>query len=174
MAKLRKMLGNMDSVECVDLRALIETQSKGTLTAWAVSYAKEQYLPIYEAQCSEGPGFRDIIGQCEAHVDGNLKLADLKPFLKKGRELSAKVEHPIAQAAARAVATACATANTPTNAFGFLLYGAAAVAYAQHGLEADAETYDRAATAELQKALASLQKAAIPDEAKPAKIKWNC
>ena len=74
---------------------------------------------------------------------------------------------PVALAAARAVSTACAAAQTPTNAFGFLLYGAAACAYHSAGLSEAADVYDRLAEEELQRALLSLQAVLVPDEPHP-------
>lgn len=101
MAKLRKMLGNIESQECILLMRLIETQSKETLAA-------------------------------------------------------------------------CAAVSTPTNALGFLFYGAAAIAYSKEGLTQSAEVYDAAASLELNRAYESLKDAAVPDEQHPAKIKWYC
>lgn len=40
MPKMRKMLGDINSQECIALMQLIETQSKDTLAAWAVNYVK--------------------------------------------------------------------------------------------------------------------------------------
>lgn len=48
MAKLRKMLGSPDSPYIISLMRLIETQSKHTISCWAVSYAQQVMLPIYE------------------------------------------------------------------------------------------------------------------------------
>lgn len=62
----------------------------------------------------------------------------------------------------------------PSNAFGFLLYGSAAIAYFKLGLKDSQENYDNLASNELKEALASLQKRAILNESKPVKIKWNC
>ena len=78
------------------------------------------------------------------------------------------------QAAARAIAVACAVAQTPTNALGFLFYGAAAAAYDQLGLAQKQDSYDQAATQELAEALQSLQECAAEHEENPAKIDWNC
>ena len=49
--KLRKTLGNMESPECQSLMRQMETQSRQTLATWAVAYAKERYLPIYQDAC---------------------------------------------------------------------------------------------------------------------------
>lgn len=170
MPKLRKMLGDINSPECVAMMRLIETQSKSTLAKWAVEYAKK-YLEIYNEGNSR-PG--EIISVCEEHLNGGMKLAEVKPFIKEAQEIARAEENPIYQAAARAISTACGTVNTPTNALGFLFYGAAAVAYSTIGLEATAEEYDRIAAEEFRKAYASLEKVSVPDEEKPAKIKWGC
>lgn len=174
MAKLRKMLGDITSRECRELMAVIETQSKHTLGTWAVSYAKEQYLPIYAKGETKNSRLEETVAACERFLAGEGKLAEVKPLLKEARELCAKIKDPTEQAAARAVATACAAIQTPTNTFGFLLYGAAASAYDQAGLEETGEVYDALAAKELQKALDSLQQAAVKDEPNPVKIKWNC
>lgn len=175
MAKLRKMLGNADSTESISLMRLIETQSKHTLADWAVNYAKENYLHIFEKECPGDMGMLEMLTGCEAYLTGSKKLDDIKPLLNAGtksaRDLS---ENPVAQAAARAITTACSTVRTPTNALGFLYYGAAATAYHTTGMLEDADTYDRLARKEFQKAISSLQKAAVADEAHPVKIKWNC
>ena len=83
-------------------------------------------------------------------------------------------DNPTAQAAARAVSTACASVHTPTSALGCLCYGAAAAAYSQAGLEQGAEVYDQIASKELEKAVDSLKQVCVPDELHPVKVKWNC
>ena len=175
MAKLRKMLCDINSPECTALMRLIETQSQATLAAWAVQYAKDNYLGIYKAQRPQDCLLRDTLLSCEQYLSGSRKLAELKPQLKEAAQAARGLyDNPVAQAAARAVSTACAVVKTPTNALGFLFYGSAAVAYSQAGLEETAETYNKIAETELQRAFASLQQASNPDEAHPARIKWNC
>lgn len=175
MPKLRKMLGDMESGECVSLMRLIETQSKMTLAAWAIRYARDHYLGIYESEYPDDLRMREIISVCEDYIEGNKKLSDINPVIKEAVQIARGVsDNPAGQAAARAVSTACAAVQTPTNSFGFLLYGAAAAAYSQAGLTEPAEVYDSLASAELQKAYESLQSAAVQDEPEPVKIKWNC
>lgn len=48
MAKLRKMLGSLEDPNIVSLMSLIETQSKTTLANWAITYAEDNFLKIYE------------------------------------------------------------------------------------------------------------------------------
>lgn len=175
MPKLRKMLGNINSPECVALMALIETQNKICLATWAVDYAKTNYLSIYQAQYPNDLRLRDAIIACEDYLKGKIKMESLKPIIKEATQNARELAHnPIAQAAARAIATACATIHTPTSALGFLFYGAASTAYTQVGMAEKAEVYDDLASAELKKAFVSLQQIAVPNEPCPAKIKWNC
>lgn len=172
--RLRKMLCDINSKECADLMRLIETQSKETLAKWAVGYAKNNYLRIYEEQ-KEDSRLRGALDLCEKYFSGNLKLAEVKPVVKEAAQLARDISgNPIAQAAARAISVACATINTPTNALGFLFYGSAAVAYSRAGLEESQEVYDRIAQEELLRALLSLKEVSAPDEKNPAKINWNC
>lgn len=182
MAKLRKMLGSIESQECKELMALIETQSKKTLAAWAADYAKNQYLGIYEEyakKCTDDSsicrGMAYGIDICTGYLNGERKLDEAKVVIREMRQTAQNcTDQPVMQAAARAISTACATVQTPTNALGFLFYGAATVAYHELGIEETQEAYEIVATRELKRAYASLQAAAVPDEKKPAKIKWGC
>lgn len=175
MPKLRKMLGDIHSRECIEMMRLIETQSAKTLAAWAVTYAKNHYLEIYETECPENSHLKDTISACEEYLKGSKKLIEIKPLLKEAVQLARDLtDNPAAQAAARAVSTACAAVQTPTNTLGFLFYGAAATAYSQSGLSQTAEIYDRIALDEFKKAYESLKKVSVPDEPNPAKINWNC
>ena len=142
MAKLRKMLGRADDPEIIALMRLMETQSSRTLACFAADYARENWLPVYEAHCPQ---------------DGRVREA-----------LDA------AAAWARAAATAAGVMGTPTNALGMCFYGAAAVAYHTLGVCAPAGKYDEAAAREFVRIHEALSRTAVPDEAHPVKINWNC
>ena len=174
MAKLRKMLGQADDPQIITLMRLIETQSKDTLAAWAAACAKERYLAIYEKAYPDDRRLRVLIDAVTAYRHGNLTLAQLKSLLRQARTIAQEVAAPAAQAAARAVSTACAVVQTPTNALGFVFYGAAAVAYDKVGLTASEEEYHSLAAAEFDTLAASLRAASVPEEAHPVKINWNC
>lgn len=174
MAKLRKMLGNIQSQTCKDLMALLETQNKRTLIAWAVGYAKARYLPLYISLHPEEHRLTEICDTCAAYAQGQGNLAMLKPLLRESSQLAREETDPIGQAAARAVSTACNTVMTPTSSLGFLFYGAAASAYRKAGLNQGSVLYDALAEQELVTALLSLREAAVPDEPNPAKLRWNC
>lgn len=170
---LRKTLGDISAPECIAMMRLIETQSKATLSIWAIRYAKERYLPIYETfDCnSELP---KVFAACERYLAGESKLAELKPLLRTARTIASGVTNPTAQAAARAAATACAVITTPTNAFGFLLYGAAAYAYQTAGTKGSPEIYNALASEEFRRAYENLKLCAVENEPNPAKINWGC
>lgn len=174
MAKLRKMLGQADDPQIITLMRLIETQSKDTLAAWAAACAKERYLAIYEKAYPDDRRLRELIDAVTAYRHGNLTLAQLKSLLRQARTIAQEVAAPAAQAAARAVSTACAVVQTPTNALGFVFYGAAAVAYDKAGLTASEEEYHSLAAAEFDTLAASLRAVSVPEEAHPVKINWNC
>lgn len=174
MAKLRKMLGSLEDPSIIGLMNLIETQSKETLTNWAVDYAEANFIEIYEKEYVGDDRLRNVIAAVREVLDGIKKLKDIKPLLREAAQIAKETEHPAAQAAARAVAVACAVIQTPTNSLGFTFYGAAAVIYDKVGLEEKPEVYDAMAPEEFKKILESLQKAAVTDEPNPVKIKWNC
>lgn len=175
MAKLRKMLGDIKSDECINLMKLIETQSHETLSKWAIGYAKENYLDIFLEAFPEDISLKSAISACGEYLGGEKKLKDIKPALKGAAETARGVsDNPTAQAAARAIAAACASVQTPANSLGFLFYGAAARAYHTLGLSDTAENYDRAAKEELQRAFEELKKVSAENEPNPVKINWNC
>lgn len=170
----RKMLGDVNSPGCRALMELIQTQSKSTLATWSLAFARERYLPVFKAVNPDDRTLDEAILAVDACLAGQIKPAALKAPINAAVLLARNESNPISQAAARAVSTACAVIRTPTNSLGFLFYGAAASAYNQVGVNADADTYARLAEAELLLALESLKAAAIPDEPNPAKIDWNC
>ena len=109
-----------------------------------------------------------------ANLRGDLTLKEAKVLLAEARKAAQEETDPVRQAAARAVSTACGTLTTPTNALGFAFYGAAAWAYHTAGTEAAREERDRLAQEELERILTSLRRAAVPDEADPVNVNWNC
>ncbi|WP_050697349.1 putative immunity protein [Anaeromassilibacillus senegalensis] len=175
MAKLKKMLGRADDPQIIALMEMIETQNKTTLANWAASYAEAHFLPIYEKAYSEDTRLRELILSVKMYLSGKQTFPAVKALLKQARQIAQEAEaSPAAQAAARAVSTACAVVQTPTNALGFVFYGAAASAYSQAGISETPDRYDALASAELDKLVESLQKALIPNDPNPVRITWNC
>ncbi len=176
MVKLRKMLGSADSPYIVSLMKLMETQSKETVAKWCLDYTEENILPIFEKRCPKDERARQAIDASRDWFLGKKKLPEVKDIIlnkchQAARELDSD---PAAQAAARACGQAAACFHTPTHALGMAFYGAAAIAYDQHGLEESPVLYDRIATIEVSKMEEALRKIAVPDEENPAKFKWFC
>ena len=175
MPKLRKMLGDAGSKECLAMMRLIDTQNEKTLAAWAVGYAKTHYLPVYEAERYDDPRLRNAVAACEEYLKGSMKLKDTKAALKEAGQIAAGLaDYPAVQAAARAVSTACSTVHSPSGALGFLFYGAAASAYSREGTGLGAAAYEKLAAEEFKKAFDSLKAASVADEQNPVKIRWYC
>ena len=175
MAKLRKMLGRADDPKLLALMRMIETQNKTTLARWAMDCARERYLPIYEECFPEDPRLGESLHAAASCLAGELALKDLKAHLKAARELPKEAEGaPAAQAAARAVTTACAVIQTPTSALGFVFYGAAARAYHQAGLTACAAVYDALAEEEFAALADILTDRMVTDEPDPIRVTWYC
>lgn len=175
MAKLRRMLGNINDEIIVELMRVIETQSKETISLWAVNYVEQNILNIYEKESNSDLRLREVIISTKEYLRGNMKLKEIKEALRKVKTIPKEVEeNPVAQASARAILTACATIQTPTNALGFTFYSVAAIVYNQVGVKEKVETYDKLAVNEFVKVLESLQEVAIKNEVNPVKVSWNC
>ena len=175
MRKLRKMLGDITDPSVVSLMRLIETQSKATLSGWAVDYAEKHYLGIYQKVYADERRLQEAVSGVREYLDGSRKQKDLKPLLQAAVQAAQEAEdNPPAQAAARAVATACRTVQSPASALGFAFYGAAASAYQNAGLVESQEVYDALASNELVQILGSLRENAVSGEKNPVTIKWNC
>lgn len=170
--KLRKMLGDPLGAEAKELMSIIETQSKTTLAQWSISYVEENYLPILGDDASSE--LLDGINAVKKHINKEITLKDLKVYAKEARLSTDKVEDPKKLAAAKAITTACAVTQTPTNSLGFIFYGCAAYAYSKVGYEESKEVYDELAIEEMKRALKSLKSVAVENEEKPVKVKWNC
>lgn len=171
MPKLRKTLGNVRSQTCGRLMQLMDTQSHTTLAVWAIWYAQNRYLPICVHAC---PELEQIAALCAVCAKEGKSAASCKQELRRAAALARACTGAETQAAARAVAVACATLQTPSNALGFLFYGAAAVAYSEGGLQLEQAEYDVLAAKELENAFRSLSACAIKGEPSPVKINWNC
>lgn len=174
MSKYRKMLcGSGEGVE--KLMRLIETQSLKTLVRWTTDYAEQHFLPIYEKHIPNDNRPRLAIAAARDWLDDKMKLIAAKPFFKPCLTAAQEANsNPAAQAAARAIYSAVATANTPTMSISIAYYGAAAVTYDRMGLGEPSEVYDKMAEEVLADEYTALKKIAVENEPNPAKIKWEC
>lgn len=171
---LRKMLGSADHPSIIRLMQLIETQSKSTLIRFAAEYASARYLPLIEARLPGEDRLHAAVTAALDHLNG-AALSTVKAAVKDARTAAQALGgDPVSQAAARAIATACAVAVTPTNALGFAFYGAAAIAYHTAGTTADKTVHDELATQELEHICQALSSVCVPDEPDPIHINWGC
>jgi hypothetical protein len=172
-SKVQKTLGNFQSPPILSLMRRIETQSKPTLIRWAAGYAEEHILPVYAADypldTRPGDALRNAIGWLE----GRVKFVDAKHTNNDAHTAATQAEgNPAAQAAARACAHAALTIHVPAHCLGIAFYGAAALAYAQAGLQAEPEAYAAVAEREWAQMEEALRRIAVEDEPNPAKLDW--
>jgi hypothetical protein len=170
------MLGTADSPYIVSLMRLIETQSKATIAVWCVDYAEAHILPVFEKHCPGDGRPRHAIAAARDWFEGRKKLPEVKNIILNECHAAARAldGNPAAQAAARACGQAAACFHTPTHSLSIAFYGAAAIAYDRIGTSGSPEVYDQIAAEECAKMEAALRAAAIENEPRPAKIKWNC
>ncbi|MCL1874471.1 MAG: hypothetical protein FWF85_10205, partial [Clostridiales bacterium] len=166
MPKPRKMLGSADSPYIVSLMRLIETQSKITLTNWALDYAEAHMLPIYEKYCPGDNRPHHALTAARDWLAGKVKLPYVKNIILNECHAAAREldNDPAAQAAARACGQAAACIHTPTHALGLAFYGAAAIAYDRVGVAETPEVYDQIAASECAKIEAALRAVAGENE----------
>ncbi|MBR6812513.1 MAG: hypothetical protein IKM51_03980 [Oscillospiraceae bacterium] len=177
MAALRKTLGSADHPTAKKIINLLSTQSLKTLVEWSCDYAEDYYMPILRDKNAVDERLTAVIGAIRDWLDDKISAAGTRPFCSEALQAARDSESsgdPVVTAATRAISTACAVIHTPTNALGFAFYGAAAYAYKEAGLKADKLTYDRLASMELNRVLATLQGSALEDEEFPLQIDWNC
>jgi hypothetical protein len=107
-------------------------------------------------------------------AEGRCDGKTVRPLLAALRDAARQETAPAVQAALRAIGTAAAVMQTPTNALGMTFYAAAALAYHTLGEGADAAAYDACAEELFAGMLASLQSVSVPEEEHPARLDWHC
>ena len=141
--KLRKMLGDVYAPPCVDLRNLIDSQSRNTIRTWCLAYAEINILPIFEKRCPGDSRPRNTLNSAREYIDGKVRFPVVRNIILNECHAAAREldDDPAAQAAARAVGQGSAVVHTLTHSLGLYFYAAAAIAYDRIGLDADDESY---------------------------------
>ncbi|MDR0435324.1 MAG: hypothetical protein LBH11_00895 [Propionibacteriaceae bacterium] len=174
---VRKTLGDWREPYAQQLMALIGTQSKATIATWCVGYAAEHFLPIWQTDMPGDDRPAAALAAARSWLAGEIKLPEAKPVIlachAAARESEGNGKYA-ALAAARACGQSASVIHSASHSIGMLWYGAAAVAYATVGVGQPAEVYARIAADEGWRQLAALEGIAVPDEPRPAKIKWVC
>lgn len=175
MAKLRKMLGDINDSIVVSLMKLIETQSADTLARWALSYVENNVISIFKREYPNDKRLNCVILATKEYLNGEKTLKDLKNIIKEGKEVIKDVDdNVLGLASTRAVLTACSTKYSPASALGYTFYSVAAIVYDKIGLLESKEIYDSLAKEEFNKILESLKLVAVINETNPIKVNWNC
>jgi hypothetical protein len=176
MAKKRKTLGDVNSASAVELRNLIDTQSKETIRKWCLDYEEKKILPIFEKHCPCDERPRNAIKAAHDYLDSKVKFPVVKNIILNECHAAAREleNNPVAQAAARAVGQGSAVVHTLTHSLGLFFYAAAAVAYDRVGLEETDSIYAEIAEEVCLDYTDALRAIAVENEPNPAKLKWNC
>lgn len=180
MTKRRKMLSDMNAQCIQSLKHLIETQNKNTLTTWALDYSQEILLPLFNScikRDNKPADSRpyDAIMAAKAWLSGQIKLPEGKAAILRCHESARENENSAAaQAAARAIGQCASTIHSARHCLGLALYGALAIAYDQLGEDAKWEELEQAAAVECANMQSALERIAVANEVKPAKIIWHC
>jgi hypothetical protein len=176
MLKKRKTLGDVNAKSTVELKELIDTQSKETIIKWCLSYAENKILPVFEKYCPNDKRPRNAIEASHDYIDGKVKFPVVKNIILNECHAAAREleDHPAAQAAARAVGQGAAVVHTLTHSLGLFFYAAAATAYDRVGFDAKDDIYDKIAEEVCLDYTDALRSVAVKNEPNPAKLKWNC
>ncbi len=175
MAKLRKMLTDIDAPYIRSLMGLIETQSKETIATWCMDYAETYLLPLWKQALPQDTRPEMALKAGRDYLAGKIKLPDAKKEIMECRKAARETEgNPIPQGAARTIDAAASSIYNPAGSLGLAFYGALTIAYNQVGVTASWDALERLAAAECQKMENALRAISVENEPKPAKIKWNC
>ena len=175
MPKPRKMLNDWSAPYVQSLVKLIETQSKLTLTNWAVDYAEQVILPLWSKHYPDDHRPQKALLAAREWLSGAIKLPQAKISILECHAAAREAEtNPVAQAAARSIGQCASTIHSARHCIGLALYGALAVSYDTLGVKASWEELERESAVECGRMYAALRDVAIPNEPNPAKISWKC
>ncbi len=175
MPKARKMLSDWNAPYIQALMKLIETQSKSTLAHWAVDYAEQSILPLWNKHYPEDQRPQNALHAAREWLSGSIKLPQAKTSILECHAAAREADtNPVAQAAARAIGQCASTIHSARHCIGLALYGALAVAYDTLGTNASWKALEQCAADECWRMLDALQSVSVEDEPNPAKIVWKC
>lgn len=175
MPQARKMLRDWNAPYIQSLMKLIETQSKATLAAWAVDYARQVMLPLWSKHYPDDRRPQYALDAARAWLSGAIKLPMAKAAIlachAAAREAGAI---PAAQAAARTIGQCASTIHSARHCIGLAFYGALAVAYDRLGADAPWGQIEQCAAEACGHMEDALNAIAVENEPNPAKINWKC
>ena len=171
----RKMLSDWEAPYIKALVKQIETQSKETLVRWALDYAEQHNLPLWDKHYPDDKRPQRAIESARAWMAGQIKLTVAKPVILECHAAAREAEgNPVAQAAARTIGQCASTIHTAKHCIALALYGALALAYDKLGVQASWQDLESQAAKECEDMLQALLAISVKDEPNPAKINWQC
>lgn len=175
MPKTRKMLNDCDAPYIKSLMKLIETQSKFTLANWAIDYAEQVLIPLWDKHHPNDKRPQIALNSARKWLSGAIKLPTAKVAILECHAAARESDtNPVAQAAARAVGQCSSTIHSARHCIGLALYGALSVAYDKLGTDATWHQLEQCAAEECGRMLDALRAVSVVDEPNPARIVWKC
>ena len=175
MPRLRKMLSDWRTPYIQSLMKLIESQSKETLTNWAIDYSEKVLLPLWNKYYPDDLRPQDAINAARRWLSGEIKLPQAKAVILECHAAAREADgNPVAQASARAIGQCASTIHSARHCIGLAFYGALAVAYDVLGTDTPWEQIEQYAAKECGRMEAALRAVSMEDERNPAKIDWKC
>lgn len=175
MPKARKMLSNWKAPYIQSLMRLIETQSKETLSSWAIDYCQQVIVPLWCKYYPNDQRPQNALNAAREWLTGAIKLTQAKPIILECHAAAREAEgNPVAQASARAIGQCASTIHSAQHCIGLAFYGAIAVAYEQLGTDAPFAEIEQFAAQECGCMEGALRAVAVEGEESPAKINWKC
>ncbi|MDR2045145.1 MAG: hypothetical protein LBQ15_12470 [Clostridium sp.] len=174
--KLRKTFGDVHAASVIALMRIMETQSKVTIANWTLRYAEQKILPLFVKHCPHDGRPAHAIAAAREWLAGKVKLPYVKQIILNECHAAAREldNHPVEQAAARAIGQAAGSIHTASHSLGLYFYAAAAVGYDRLGLDASETEYQAVAEEVCADYTAALRAVMVTDEPDPAECKWNC
>lgn len=173
MPKIRKMLNDWDAPYLQSLIKIVKTQSKITLTNWALNYSEQYLLPLWFKYYPNDLRPLAAIEVARAWLVGLVKLPVARPIILDTHAAGKLATNPAALAAARAIAHSAATIHSARHCLGLAFYGALALTYEKYGWDLPWNELEQLASKECTLMEEALRKVAIIDEPNPAKINWK-
>ena len=173
MPRLRKMLSDWRTPYIQSLMKLIESQSKETLTNWAIDYSEKVLLPLWNKYYPDDLRPQDAINAARRWLSGEIKLPQAKAVILECHAAAREADgNPVAQASARAIGQCASTIHSARHCIGLAFYGALAVAYDVLGTDTPWEQIEQyAAKVRSYRLLCVLLLWRMRN---PAKIDWKC
>lgn len=169
------MLSKWEEPPIQAIMKLMETQSKETIIRWALTYAENYMLPVWNHYFSEDKRPLAALNAAKSWQRGEIKLPEAKKAILSCYSAARDIENnPTAQAIARAIGQAASSIHVARHAIGLFFYGCLGIAYHKYGLDLPFEQIEQYAFEECYVLEQELKTIAVSNELNPVKIDWFC